>query len=271
MPPRPCSSPGYQFCTVEYLISASSRATRSRWRSGRRRTVATMACGRRSRRRRPAGCPARAPAEPLGDAAAAGRRVGPADPRPQHRLGADLRDEVLPLLVEGGHVLAGGDEVGERHVARRKSGAAGEHHHVDQGVRQHAAQGAADGGHVVRHQVGAFHPVPARVGETGESPAADVVLGGPGVAHRDQAEAENPGRLLAMLVGAHASQGITGVSASGTSASQQRTGALGTASRRNTATRWLHVASPSPPAWHEPCYLVPPVRGDYGQAPHWTR
>src|SRR6202040_3308755 len=28
-PPRPCASPGYQFCTVEYLISASSSATSS--------------------------------------------------------------------------------------------------------------------------------------------------------------------------------------------------------------------------------------------------
>src|SRR5918997_577598 len=29
MPPRPSASPGYQFCTVEYLISASSSATSS--------------------------------------------------------------------------------------------------------------------------------------------------------------------------------------------------------------------------------------------------
>src|ERR1700686_4188461 len=29
IPPRPCASPGYQFCTVEYLIWASSRATSS--------------------------------------------------------------------------------------------------------------------------------------------------------------------------------------------------------------------------------------------------
>ena len=29
MPPTPFSSPGYQFCTVEYLISASSSATSS--------------------------------------------------------------------------------------------------------------------------------------------------------------------------------------------------------------------------------------------------
>src|SRR6266568_1318335 len=29
MPPTPCSSPAYQFCTVEYLISASSSATNS--------------------------------------------------------------------------------------------------------------------------------------------------------------------------------------------------------------------------------------------------
>src|ERR1700754_4627807 len=29
MPPLPSSSPGYQFCTVEYLISASSSATSS--------------------------------------------------------------------------------------------------------------------------------------------------------------------------------------------------------------------------------------------------
>ena len=29
MPPRPCSSPGYQFWTVEYLISARSSATSS--------------------------------------------------------------------------------------------------------------------------------------------------------------------------------------------------------------------------------------------------
>src|SRR6202012_5645704 len=29
MPPRPFSSPGYQFCTVEYLISAPSSATSS--------------------------------------------------------------------------------------------------------------------------------------------------------------------------------------------------------------------------------------------------
>src|SRR6266446_1583415 len=29
MPPRPSLSPGYQFCTVEYLISASSSATSS--------------------------------------------------------------------------------------------------------------------------------------------------------------------------------------------------------------------------------------------------
>src|ERR1700709_544015 len=29
MPPRPSESPGYQFCTVEYLISASSSATSS--------------------------------------------------------------------------------------------------------------------------------------------------------------------------------------------------------------------------------------------------
>src|SRR4029077_9820180 len=29
MPPSPFSSPGYQFCTVEYLISAPSRATSS--------------------------------------------------------------------------------------------------------------------------------------------------------------------------------------------------------------------------------------------------
>src|SRR5215831_8335912 len=29
MPPRPSSSPAYQFCTVEYLISASSSATSS--------------------------------------------------------------------------------------------------------------------------------------------------------------------------------------------------------------------------------------------------
>src|SRR5437762_14212724 len=28
-PPLPCASPGYQFCTVEYLISASSSATSS--------------------------------------------------------------------------------------------------------------------------------------------------------------------------------------------------------------------------------------------------
>src|SRR5215472_12433666 len=41
MPPRPSESPGYQFCTVEYLISASSRATSSTtaacsWFSSRR-------------------------------------------------------------------------------------------------------------------------------------------------------------------------------------------------------------------------------------------
>src|SRR6185295_17725976 len=29
MPPRPSASPGYQFCTVEYLISALSSATSS--------------------------------------------------------------------------------------------------------------------------------------------------------------------------------------------------------------------------------------------------
>src|SRR6185312_8727106 len=29
MPPLPLASPGYQFCTVEYLISASSSATSS--------------------------------------------------------------------------------------------------------------------------------------------------------------------------------------------------------------------------------------------------
>src|SRR5258707_15612555 len=29
MPPTPCSSPAYQFCTVEYLISALSSATSS--------------------------------------------------------------------------------------------------------------------------------------------------------------------------------------------------------------------------------------------------
>src|SRR5215510_12351737 len=29
MPPRPSSSPAYQFCNVEYLISASSNATSS--------------------------------------------------------------------------------------------------------------------------------------------------------------------------------------------------------------------------------------------------
>src|SRR6516165_2186158 len=48
MPPRPSASPGYQFCTVEYLISASSSAMSSTtaacsWFSARRRAAFEIA------------------------------------------------------------------------------------------------------------------------------------------------------------------------------------------------------------------------------------